>query len=71
MRAEEPEAVAGGGGYEVPRRKKKASTRAEAEHSFFYAKRMSGYNKVRCRGPCKNMQRIALRRDLANRNLAA
>lgn len=36
----------------------KASVRAKVEHSFFYMKRVFGYNKVRYRGLAKNANRF-------------
>ena len=51
-------------------RREKASIRARAEHPFFHVKRMFGYGKVRCRGLCKNTQRIALPLGFANPPIA-
>ncbi len=36
----------------------KASVRAKVEHSFFYMKRVFGYDKVRYRGLAKNTNRF-------------
>lgn len=55
-----PKSVAG------RREKKKASTRAKVEHSFWYVKCLFGYRKVRYRGLKKNLQRLYVLLGLAN-----
>ncbi len=44
----------------------KASVRAKVEHSFFYMKRVFGYDKVRYRGLAKNTNRFYVLAGLAN-----
>jgi len=54
------------GGSDAKREKTKASARAKVEHSFFYIKRMFGYNKVRYRGLEKNTNRLYLLAGFTN-----
>lgn len=44
----------------------KASVRAKVEHSFFYIKRVFGYDKVRYRGLKKNTNRLHMLAALGN-----
>lgn len=44
----------------------KASVRAKVEHSFFFIKRVFGYNKVRYRGLAKNTNRLHVLSGFAN-----
>lgn len=46
--------------------KTKASVRAKVEHSFFYIKRMFGYDKVRYKGLAKNTNRLYILAGLSN-----
>lgn len=48
----------------------KAGVRAKVEHSFFYIKRVFGYNKVRYRGLAKNTERLYVLAGFSNMMMA-
>ena len=48
----------------------KAGVRAKVEHSFFYIKRIFGYNKVRYRGLAKNTERLYVLAGFSNMMMA-
>jgi IS5 family transposase len=48
----------------------KAGVRAKVEHSFFYIKRIFGYNKVRYRGLAKNTERLYILAGFSNMMMA-
>ena len=54
------------GSAEAEAEKEKARVRAKVEHTFFYIKRMFGYNKVRYRGLEKNRNRLYLLAGFTN-----